>query len=132
MASWVDPGTPASCGERRSRLMTPQGNGLDEIRKIAEQNRERIEAQNAELQVLKVQHQTIARSLEEKHAQNRKDIHGLRNQIQTTMDKFHATLLELGTTIHKMQLTSARAKGYWLGIGATVTFLLEIAKILIE
>lgn len=74
-----------------------------------------------EIKVLKARHMLLEQSLDEKHAQNRKDIHAVRNVMQ-----------EVVNTIHGMQLASAKSKGYWLGIGAAVSFALEIVKIAVE
>lgn len=104
----------------------------NELRRSTEQNRERIEAVNLEIQLLKAQHITLQLSLEEKHQQNRRDIHEVRNKMQEMTDKFLIALDAVKVAIHGMQLTSAKAKGYWLGVGAAVTFVFEMAKIAIE
>lgn len=131
-------------------MMTPQANGMDELRRMAEVNRERIEAQNTEIAVLKSQHQTIARSLEEKHAQNRKDMHNWRNDMQTAMDKAWSEtrearaeaqremkrvgdeVKEIGKTMINLQLASARSKGFWLGAGAVFSVAVQLIGFWIE
>jgi SMC interacting uncharacterized protein involved in chromosome segregation len=106
-------------------MMTPQGNGMEDIRKIAEQNR-------VDIEVLKTQHQGLAKSLEEKHIQNRKDMHSWRGDLQKSLDMYYLEIKEIGKTMHTMQLTSARSKGFWLGVGAVFSFVLQMIGFWIE
>jgi hypothetical protein len=112
-------------GEKEKAGMTPQANGMDDIRKIAEQNR-------IDIEVLKTQHQGLAKSLEDKHQQNRKDMHNWRADLQKSLDMYYLEIKEIGRTIQNMQLTSARAKGYWLGVGAAFALLLHLAQLAVD
>lgn len=103
-----------------------------DLRRAIEANRDKTETAIRSIDVLKAEMEALARTLQEKHEQNRKDIHALRNSIQSLMDEFYKFCNSITESIHRMQLTSARAKGYWLGVGAAATFIMEMGKILVE
>lgn len=125
-----------------------------ELREAIEANREKTEAAIRDLSVLKTEFFGLKSSLAEKHDQNRRDIHSIRNELQSMTDRFTLKLERIGkdfndkidkigidfngfcTTmtgaIHKIQLESARNKGYWLGIGGAAIVGLDLIKIAIE
>lgn len=92
-----------------------------ELRDAIELNRAKTETLTAKVEVLYAGFASFKEDIREKHAQNRRDIHGLRDTMQTFVDKWHS-----------MQISQAREKGYWLGVGGVCVALVEIGKLVLE
>lgn len=92
-----------------------------ELREAIELNRAKTETLTAEVRVLQTVVVGIEEKLEEKHGQNRRDIHRLGNTLATFMEKWHL-----------MQIAQAKDKGYWLGVGGVCVVIAEIAKLVLE
>ena len=86
----------------------------------------------SDVAVLKTEHRGIRQELNEKHAQNRKDIHSLRNVLQGSMDKIGIEIDKVWAEIQNMKLEGARSKGFWIAMGGVATFALEMLKLLVE
>lgn len=137
--------------------MTPIDRPSDvALRKDTEENRRRIEVLAADMAVLKLQYSTLTEDLDEKHNQNRRDIHAVRNAVQSTTDKVFETLnelkddlitqihenklsaakeadvKELSNSLHSMQINSAKFMGKLVGgaivLGALVSFGLRLLE----
>lgn len=126
------------------------------LRKDTEENRRRIEVLAADMAVLKLQYSTLTEDLDEKHNQNRRDIHAVRNAVQSTTDKVFETLgelkddlikqihdtkltaakdadvKELSQSLHNMQVSNAKFMGKLVGgsiaLGALVSFGLRLLE----
>lgn len=126
---------------------TPYAEDLDpmdaELREAIEVQRAKTETAIRDISVLRTEVDAIKTSLTEKHGQNRRDIHAIRNEMQLMADRFAAKLEQVGDkfmdfsreiteTIHEMQMASAKQKGIWLAVGGMATFGLEMIKLVIE
>lgn len=90
------------------------GSGVESYRRELAKCTRDVAVLSAEVRQLNI-------SLNEKHTQNRRDIHGVRNDMQ-----------EMSDNIHDIKLGSAKARGYWMGIWAAIVVVWEILRTIIE
>lgn len=82
--------------------------------------------------VMKASLESLKLSFEEKHQQNRRDIHRISNFVQDMMDKVNGKMDDMRENFNEIKLGVAKNRAYWLGIWAAIVVGWEVIKTILE